>query len=348
VGATARTRYRWPIAERKQQLAGKQLEDARAKLDMLRRGPAAPTEMSAAAALSRVREQLKRREWTDAPPAPSPADLEPTADPAFPADPPSEQDRGEIRWLADALRAIAGEDRDTAGEILVSLLPAQAIATPRWLSYDLTLTGDRSYAVDVDQASVRIEERPEPRPLEETDARITATLAQLGDLVLRGSQGLRLSPRRRPIAVEGERARLHDLVALARAPLSLATLRDAGVSLRTELLLRMIASAIGDSWTMGLRFTIAFEPAGRLGPTCYLRVNDGRPATIGRQLPLDLPAAVVRCSDRALMHLLTGIEPALGDAVTIAGPSPQTVTLVCRWVRQLERGRSKRPYAGSS
>jgi hypothetical protein len=246
---------------------------------------------------------------------------------------PRERDRD--NWFCKALQQLAEQDREAGGRVLVSLLPAQAIATPRFLRYDLIVRELGIYAVDVDGLGTRIEPRVRPRPMGESDAWITGSLVQLGDLAARGNQGLLRRLRRYPVTVEGDRGRVDDLIALARTPLRLRDLCEVGAQIEVPLLLRMVASSIVPEWTLGERFTVRFEPTDPPVSPCYLRINDGSAPGVTAQLPLDRPAATVRCSAWALIHLLAGVEVPEGEKPLISGAS-EPLQLLQGWIHRLE------------
>ncbi|HEV3127507.1 MAG TPA: hypothetical protein VGY32_00915, partial [Solirubrobacteraceae bacterium] len=248
---------------------------------------------------------------------------------------PASRERDRDNWFSKALQRLAEQDREAGGRVLVSLLPAQAIATPRLLRYDLIVRELGIYAVDVDGLGTRIEPRVRPRPMGDSDAWITGSLVQLGDLAARGRQGLIRRLRRYPVTVEGDRGRVDDLIALARTPLGLRDLCEVGPQIEVPLLLRMVASSIVPEWTLGERFTLRFEPTDPAVSPCYLRINDGNSPGVTTQPPLDRPAATVRCRARALIHLLAGVEVPEGEKPQISGAS-EPLQLLQGWMHRLE------------
>jgi hypothetical protein len=246
---------------------------------------------------------------------------------------PPQRDRD--NWFCAALQRLADQDHEAGGRVLVSLLPAQAIATPRFLRYDLVVRELGIYAVDVDGLGTRIEPRVRPRPLGESEAWITAGLAQLGELAGRGKSGLLRKLRRYPVTVEGDRGRVEDLIALARTPLRLRDLCQVGAQIEVPLLLRMLAGSIPPEWTLGERFTVRFEPTDPPVSPCYLRINDGSPPQVSSQLPLDRPATTVRCSAWALVHLLASEPVPEGEKPLISGAA-EPLQLQQAWIQRLE------------
>jgi hypothetical protein len=245
------------------------------------------------------------------------------------------RDRDGDNWFCKALQQLAEQDREAGGRVLVSLLPAQAIATPRFLRYDLIVRELGIYAVDVDGLGTRIEPRVRPRPMGESDAWITGSLVQLGDLATRGNQGILRRLRRYPVTVEGDRGRVDDLVALSRTPLRLRDLCEVGAQIEVPLLLRMVAGSVVPEWTLGERFTVRFEPTDPPVSPCYLRINDGSPPGVTAQLPLDRPAATIRCSAWALIHLLASEQVPEGEKPLISG-APEPLALLQGWIQRLE------------
>jgi FtsZ-binding cell division protein ZapB len=238
-------------------------------------------------------------------------------------------------WLPRGLHRLAHEDREAAGRALVSLLPAQSIATPRVLRYELIVPKVGIYAVDVDGPNTRIESRERPRPLSRTDAWITGSLEQFGDLVARGNQGLLRRLRRYPVTVDGDQRRVDDLLALAEAPLRLSDLCRVGAQIEVPILLRMLAGTIDPAWTQGYLFSVGFEPTDPPASQCYLRVDDGAPVAATAEPAPQPPDVTIRSSAWALIHLLADRPLAEGESARIAGDGA-LIELLQGWIRRLE------------
>lgn len=298
------------------------------------RRTASPAQDQVAAALSEVRRQLKRIQ----PPAEltqpdgrhsAEAESAPTASRTH----PHREGHGQS-WFSVALHRLAQLDPKAAGQVLVSLLPAQWIATPRALRYDLIVREVGSFAVDVEGQTARVEARAAPRQRGESDALITAELVQLGDLVARGGRRLLGRLRRSKIGVEGERSRLDDLIALAQAPLRLRDLDAVGAELEVPLVLRMVAGSIDPRWTLGQRFSVRFELTDAAGAEWHLRVDNGSLVDVGTESLEDGPATSVRGSASAVIRLLAG-EPPSGAEAQVSG-DPEPLQLLQRWIQRLE------------
>jgi hypothetical protein len=108
-----------------------------------------------------------------------------------------------------------------------------------------------------------------------------------------------------------------------------------GAQIEVPLLLRMVAGSVVPEWTLGERFTVRFEPTDPPVSPCYLRINDGSPPGVTAQLPLDRPAATIRCSAWALIHLLASEQVPEGEKPLISG-APEPLALLQGWIQRLE------------
>jgi hypothetical protein len=223
-------------------------------------------------------------------------------------------------WLRDALVALAGEEPEIAELLLVALLPAQAGLAKKPLTYDIAIAGGATHRVALDADRARVE-LPSGAPAE---IRVTGPLAALVPLATGGAG------RRLPGAhVEGRR-HLRRLLKARRAPLGLAELAAAGVTLSPGLLLTVLARAVEPRWTAGRSLTVDIAPEGadrwRVashsgGPLSILPAGDAEPApatlhTAPGRLPAVLAAvaapddAYVEGDVRAVRTLLTWLDRA--------------------------------------
>ena len=259
-------------------------------------------------------------------PAPAPLRLSRTtlaaAAPAEPVGPPTP-------WLPAALRRLLAEDPDTAGRIVVGMLPAHGLATRRDLVYDLEIADRGTVAVDVRDGRAEVRALDRPRDGERRDFRVAATHAGLARLLL-GRRGLRRRAR-----VRGSRRRLKELRRLTQEPLALRDLAASGATLEPALALWLAALAIDPGRTRGHRFTLAHAPHPGGAPDAWLRIRSGAPPQVLRTRPGERPAATLRCTRGALLSLLAGVEPLPGEGGGIDG-DVAAVELVREWIRVTE------------
>jgi hypothetical protein len=241
---------------------------------------------------------------------------------APPAGPPT-------RWLPDALRRLTHEQPETAGRILLGMLPAQHLVATRAFSYDLVLAGRGAVGVDVRAGATTVRTRALARPRSEVDLRIATDAAGLARL-LHGRRGLRRRAR-----VRGSRRRLRELRRLAHEPLALRDLARAGATLEPTLAFWLAALAIDSADTCGSRFTIAHAPLAGGPGDAWLRIHDGDPLAVLRTRPSDVPVATLRCTRGALLPLLAGVQPPPGESGTIDG-DPDALALLRGWIARTE------------
>jgi hypothetical protein len=261
--------------------------------------------------------------------------------PRIPASLPGQTDREdrESSWFAAALRRLAQDDPEAAGRVLVSILPAQAIATSRSFRYDLVVRDDAVHAVDAHPLDTRVQRLEVPRPMDQTDAWIVGSLEQLGELIAHGKSSFLRVFNRHGLKVKGQRARLDDLLTLAQAPLRLRDLCAVGAPIQPQLLLAMIASSIDRSWIEGWPISIRFDPQEEGMHVCSLRIKDGQPMVMGAGSTAAADfgelTTVAEGSARSLMRLLAGLPSPEDDQANVRGPV-EPIESLQGWVRRLE------------
>lgn len=242
-------------------------------------------------------------------------------------------------WLGEGLSALARVDPAVAGGAVLELLTMQGTLRPIPVSYDLIVSssvGDTvdAWAVTVSERGTHVMPTALLRSLSEA-AHVHADLAALGELTLGGRR------RRNAIVVEGNdrRSALTAVCAVADAPISLRDLDVAGVTLHPATVLRLVCAAVAADWTIGHRFTIAFEiDDGDATRRLMIGLNDGSALSLSGGLPYNVPSATVRCTPAALSAILTGARPPRGERASIAGAQAPLVLLQA-WVARLESGR---------
>ncbi|WP_148261064.1 hypothetical protein [Conexibacter woesei] len=233
-------------------------------------------------------------------------------------------------WLPAALRRLVREDPETAGRILVGMLPAHGLVTQRPLAYDLVLADRGTVAVDVrSYGRTTVRALDGPRESRRVDFRVAASHAGFARLLLT-RRGLRRRAR-----VRGSRRRLRELRRLSREPLALRDLASTGATLEPALALWLAALAIQPADTVGHRFTIAHAPLPGGPADAWLRIQDGAPPSVLRTPPGEPVAATLRCTRGALIALLAGVAPPAGEGAAIDGDAA-VLELVRGWIRATE------------
>jgi hypothetical protein len=241
-------------------------------------------------------------------------------------------------WLTAALQSLLATEPDTAGRLVVGLLPAQGVGAERPLRCDLLLAGRGCLAVDVEPgAPASIVSRPAPRPRSARDLSISGDAAGLARL-LHGRRTLL----RRPARVRGARKALRELRRLAQAPLGLRELGGTGVALEPALALRLIALAIDPAATQGERFAIAHRPLAGGPVDAWLRIADGAPPAVVTSAPSEPTRLTLRCTRGALLALIAGVDPPPGEAGTLDGDDA-ALALLRSWIARTEHPHSIRP-----
>ena len=232
-------------------------------------------------------------------------------------------------WLPAALRRLLASDPETAGRIVVGMLPAQGLVTQRDLSYDLVIADRGTVAVDVRDGRTSVRALEGPRQGQPLDFKVTATHARLARLLL-GRRGLR-----RRAKVRGSRRRLKELRRLAQEPLALRDLAASGATLEPALALWLAALAIDPADTFGHRFTIAHAPLPGGPADAWLRIQQGMAPVVLRTRPGEQPAVTLRCTRGALLALLAGITPPPGEGAAVDGDLT-ALERVRGWIRATE------------
>jgi hypothetical protein len=220
-----------------------------------------------------------------------------TPDPRAPAQPST-------RWLEPVFKRLAERDPAAAGRLAVALLPAQPLAYPLPLTYDLVLSELGCVSVTSAAGEARVEFRDGPRPGEHTQLVITGELAGLGRLLAR--RWARRRARGGGARAKGDKKALRALRALVRTPVRLEQLYAAGFRPEPSLSLLLASLMIRREWAQGEDFIIAHYEVDATEPGAALRVCDKPPVASGVAAELRPGATRIRCAAEALLPVLVG------------------------------------------
>ncbi len=238
------------------------------------------------------------------------------ASPFIPA--PAEASDGASNWLAGAIRRLA-EHRDPrlAAELVLEILPAQAKVIPGRLRYLARIAEIGQYAVTL--AGGEGSASPAPGRVGRRSAAfvLEGSAASFAEVAAGGASGV--PPAGLRIARGRRRARR--LFQAMHAPVSLAQLQRAGISIWPGLLLAAFVESIDPAWTAGERVGIGFLIEAQTQTRLYLQINDGQPPALSRvALDADLELDVnVRAAERAFMAMFAGEKLPEGCEVLLEG-----------------------------
>jgi len=235
-------------------------------------------------------------------------------------------------WLTAALQRLLASEPETAGRIATGVLPAHSLAAERPLRLDLLLAGRGCVAVDMAPgAPAHVTPRSAARARGERDLSIAGDAIGVARL-LHGKRTFL----RKPARVRGGRRALRELRRIARAPLGLRQLGEAGVTLEPALGLRLVALAIDPDATQGERFAIAHAPLAGGPVDAWLRIADGAEPAVVTSGPAEPTRLTLRCTRGALLALIAGVDPPPGESGTLDGDDA-TLALLRRWIAQTEQ-----------
>ena len=229
-------------------------------------------------------------------------------------------------------RRLARRDADTAGRLLLDLLPLQRAAYPHPVSYDLVLGPGRGCVrVTVGEGAPEVELHGAARSREQVDFQVVGAPAKLARLLIAGPLRRRL--RLRVARVRGRRDGLAAIDALLGLPLELSGLRGAGMRAAPELLLALVAGMIEPAWTRGERFTLSHSD-GDSAPI-FLVVRDGRAPEVTRTPPEGRVATEIVCSAAALVDVLAG-SPGVSPAPDVVRGDRGPLTSLRDWIQRAQ------------
>ena len=249
----------------------------------------------------------------------------PSGEPAPPAEPTPET----TSWLRPVFTALAKDDPDRAGRLIVDLLPAQRAVDPEPVAYDVMLGGEAGcMRVTVDGSGHRVVHDDVPRRRREVDFQVIGGYAELTAMLIASPVRRRFG--RGVARVRGKRKRLAAFEALPDARLDLKGLHDTGVRMHPLTLLTVLASAIKPSWTEGVRFTLAYESPPE--PTAYLLVGDGPGAQVRDDAPPGPVSTRVSGPLGSLELLLAGTP---GEETVVIGDE-LPLTQIAEWIKRAQ------------
>ncbi len=211
-------------------------------------------------------------------------------------------------WLRTGLERLAATDAALAVDLLVALLPAQALVADR-LTYELGVPGQAPVRVSLHEGLARVERPPASPAL--PDAAVTGSLAALAPLAAGGA-----SWRLPDLDVSGARRKLRRLAWARRRPVTFGDLAKVTPPPDPRLLLAALAAAVEPAWTLGARFGVAYAFAGD-GRWAIL-AHDGAPLRVVVDDAQDRDATV-HAGPHALLALLAGAAQPAARPATVEG-----------------------------
>jgi hypothetical protein len=272
---------------------------------------------------------------------------QPEPEPArgVPFTPPlAENEAPALRWLAPAIRRVAERrDAQLAAELVLELLPAQALTTDGALRYVAKIAELGSYEVSLADGIGSVRNLAGGAPAGSPDFVLEGPAAAFAEVAAGGSK---LSSWRPPLGlrVRGRR-RAKRLLASRRTPLSLADLHRAGVTVWPGLLLLALAESIDPASTAGHSFTIAFAIEEPQSAVLQVQAVSGKPllvarmeqttAASGQGSPAQSPAqTTVRLGEQAFARMLSGRDLA-GESILLEG-DPAPLQTLLSWTDRVQ------------
>ncbi len=256
-----------------------------------------------------------------------------------PYTPPSVLERAQPRaWLAPAIRRVA-ERRDPrlAAELVLELLPAQALSVAKPLRYLVKIIELGAYEVSLADGRGAVRDLAGAGLVDSRTFMLEGSAAAFAEIAGGGS---RLSAWRPPagLRVRGGRRRAKRLLAARGEPLSLGDLERAGVTVWPGLLLLALAEAVDPASTAGHAFTVAFAIEGRQSAVLHVQASGGRPLGVTRGSAQEgeqstrtgaggAVQTTVRLSEQGFARLITARDLD-GESVILEGEQAPLQTLL--------------------
>lgn len=273
-----------------------------------------------------------------------PADIAKQEPPAgAPYKPPPAVERSEPRaWLAPAIRRVA-ERRDArlASQLVLELLPAQALAVEKPTRYIVKIAELGAYEISLERGRGSVRDLAGAGLAAERTVLLEGHASAFAELA---GGGRKLSAWRPPLGlhVRGGRRRAKPLLASRRRPLALSELEGAGVTVWPGLLLLALAEAIDPSATVGYAFTVAFAIEGQQSAVMHVQSLLGKPLAVtraeaqsGEQAPSQAaPDVTVRLSERGFARLITAQD--LGDETVLLEGDRAALETLLSWTDRVQ------------
>jgi hypothetical protein len=208
----------------------------------------------------------------------------------------------ETPWFPRAFRRLAEEDPESAGRLLLQLLPTQGLVWPEDVAYRIEVAETGTLAVDVTGGRSTVQALLEPGATRPGETTLRFDLAGLA----RAATGRRGWSRVGARIAASRHRHLRPLRALAAAPLELSDIRRAGAKPDPVLLLRLLALAIDPRWTSQEIFTVACRWRGRVESACYIHVFESAPVAVTSAPPIGRVAATLTCEPQEVLDVLVG------------------------------------------
>lgn len=213
----------------------------------------------------------------------------------------------------------------------MDLLPAQRVAHPQPLAYDLVLGGERGCVrVTVGDGAPQVVSSDAPRAPGDVDFQVFGDQAALARLLIAGPLRRRFG--RRVARVRGKRAGLEALEALVGVRMGLPALHRAGVRIEPRTILSVIARLIDPGWTAREQFSLVYETPG--AEPVYLLVRDGRSVEVTEVAPAGRIATTISGPVGSFELVISGQRP---EQVTVTGDE-WPLALVRKWIKRAQSG----------
>jgi len=239
-------------------------------------------------------------------------------------------------WLVRAIEAIAILDPETAGDLLVSVLPLQSEVVERNLDYDIHLEpGGWWRAISVPGLVRPLMALPAPRQARESDLRLEVEPAALIRLIA-GDKRRRARRHGRMETKGSRRAAKAAVRSLTGLELDLGLAARESLWIEPDLVYLALSRAIAPEWTAEHRFVVAHEIVGEHEGTWYVHVDGRSPIRVAVE-PAEPPAATVRCSAHAFLPLLASQPAPKGEKAALRGDLG-AISALREWIARAQSG----------
>jgi hypothetical protein len=237
-------------------------------------------------------------------------------------------------WLAPAIRRVAQRrDPRLAAELVLELLPAQALSVQGTLRYVARIAELGSYEVLLSGGHGSVRDLAGAATADGAEFVLEGSAAAFAEVA---AGGLKLSRWRPPagLRIRAGRRRAGRLLSARATPLSLSDLQRAKIIAWPGLLLLALAEAIDPASTASHSFTIAFAIDGPQSAVLHVQARNGQPLTVSRAgernptegdaaQQLDMhPQTTVHLSEQAFARMIGGQDLAGASILLEGDPAP--------------------------